>query len=114
MVGFVMVLFARVVFPELYTTARSIEQVFKGEGQGLEWIVYRLGRMLGSDDEESWKKDREDETYVGSVGDKEWRIFTRRGALARWLVDCVEGRQGKWIGKMPAVSNGSGGKKKTT
>jgi hypothetical protein len=35
LVGFVMVLLARVVFPELYTTARSIEQVFKGEGQGL-------------------------------------------------------------------------------
>jgi len=70
--------------------------------------------MLRSEDEKSWKKDREDETYIGSLGDKEWGIFPRWGALARWLVDCVGSGQEKCIGKMPAVSNGSGGKKKTT
>ena len=68
--------------------------------------------MLRSEDEESWKKDREDETYIGSLGDKEWGIFPRWGALARWLVGYIEGEQEKWVCKMPAVSNGSNGKKR--
>lgn len=112
LVAWLMVLIARVVFPELYSTARSIEKVFVEEGSGVEWTVYRVGHLEGGGDEESWKIGREDEINVGSVGDKQWGIGTGRGALARWLVDCVEGEQDKWVGKMPAVSTRSGGKKK--
>jgi hypothetical protein len=64
-------------------------------------------------DEESWKMRREDEKYAGSVGENKWGIGTGRAALAKWLVDCVEGAQDGWVGKMPAVSSASGKKKST-
>jgi hypothetical protein len=73
-VAWILVLIARVVFPELYTTARSIERVFVEEGEGFEWTVVRVGHLEGSGDGESWKMRREDDIYVGSVGDKKWGI----------------------------------------
>jgi hypothetical protein len=112
-VACIMVLIARIVFPELYTTARAIEKVFVEEGQGVDWTVVRVGHLEGGGDEENWKMRREDEINVGSVGDKNWGIGTGRAALARWLVDCVEGGQDQWVGKMPAVSTTRGGKKKS-
>jgi hypothetical protein len=40
-----MVLIARVVFPELYMTARSTEKVFVEKGQGVEWTVIEIGHL---------------------------------------------------------------------
>jgi hypothetical protein len=98
-------LFARAVFPELYTTARSIENVFQEHGEGLEWTVFRVGRLQGNGNETSWKRDRGQEMYAGGVGSKEWKTVTSRAGLARWLVDCFESGQDEWICKMPAVSD---------
>jgi hypothetical protein len=46
----------------------------------------------------------------GSVGEKDLGIRAGRAALAKWLVDCVEGTQDVWVGKMPAVSTANGKK----
>jgi hypothetical protein len=39
------VFIARVVFSELYMTARSTEKVFGEEGYGVEWTVVRIGHL---------------------------------------------------------------------
>lgn len=95
---------ARNILPELYTSARAVEKVFQDEGEGLDWTVYRLGNLTGAADEESWKKERELKPYVGSVGSEGWHVKTNRSSLARWLVDCVEGEQDRWIRQWPAIS----------
>jgi hypothetical protein len=111
LVAWILGVIARVVFPELWTTARSIERVFVEEGEGVEWTMFRVGHLEGGGDEKSWKMGREDEICIGSVGNKKWGIRTGRAALAKWLVDCVEDGQDNWVHKMPAISTTSGGKK---
>ncbi|KAH6720144.1 hypothetical protein BKA61DRAFT_640567 [Leptodontidium sp. MPI-SDFR-AT-0119] len=79
-------------------------------GGGIDWTVFRIAGIPGGDDEESWKKDRDEGKkgdFVGWVGEKGWVMSQRRGALARWLVDAIEGGADEWIGKMPAVAAGT-------
>lgn len=111
---FLMVLIVRILARGPYTTVLGIAQVFKEQAQDLDWTVYRIGGIPGGCDEESWKKDREDgPIYAGYIGTPQWKIYSRRGALARWLVDCVESGAEQWIGKMPAVSKAGGTKMRT-
>ncbi|RYP48451.1 hypothetical protein DL768_005653 [Monosporascus sp. mg162] len=112
-----MVLLVRFIAPKAYRAMRGIANVFKEQAQGLDWIVYRITRIPGASDEESWKKGRESGgVHAGYVGDGTWGLTTNRSALARWLVDAVEDEEGmkNWIGKLPAVSGLSASKVKTT
>ncbi|KAH8664529.1 hypothetical protein BX600DRAFT_498301 [Xylariales sp. PMI_506] len=110
MTGSALIFIARTFFPELWTTARSVEQAFVKDGDGLEWTVFRVGRLQGSSDKETWKKDRNSEMFEGGYGQKGWTTSTNRSGLAHWLVDCVETEQDKWVGKMPSVSDLAGAK----
>ncbi|KAH7360402.1 hypothetical protein BKA65DRAFT_577118 [Rhexocercosporidium sp. MPI-PUGE-AT-0058] len=90
----------------LGTAYKSILQVAKG---GIDWTVFRIASIPGGDDEGSWMRDRAEGKgdFVGWVGEKGWGMGQKRGALARWLVDAVEGGADEWIGKMPAVAAGT-------
>ncbi|KAI0011414.1 hypothetical protein F4779DRAFT_573686 [Xylariaceae sp. FL0662B] len=112
LIKWLMVLMVRIIVPASYQAVRSIARVFQEEAQGLDWTVYRLAMIPGGHDEQSWSKDRERAVYAGYIGDGKWTYWIRRGALARWLVDCAEGEQREWIGKFPAISDG-GAKVKT-
>ncbi|KAI1077460.1 NAD(P)-binding protein [Whalleya microplaca] len=101
-----MVLSIRYIAPAAYQAMRSIARVFREEAQDLDWTVYRLAMIPGGHDEQSWKRDRESAVHAGYIGDGRWTYWTRRGAVARWLVDCAEEGQGEWIGKLPAISDG--------
>lgn len=88
-----------------YQCMQEVARVFREEAQGLDWTLFRITAIPGNSDAESWEKDRVHSTYVGYVGDKDWKYWTNRSGLARWLVDIVEQGQGKWIGQLPAVSD---------
>lgn len=110
---FLLVLVVRLLVPAAYRAMLDIVKVFRDEATDLDWTIFRLAMIPGGDDEASWKKDREDSTAAGYIGDKSWKYWTRRGGLATWLVDCAEGGQEEWIHKLPAVSNSSDGKTKS-
>ncbi|KAH8890439.1 NAD(P)-binding protein [Thozetella sp. PMI_491] len=100
-----LVLAVRLLVPAGYRVMRDIAKVFKDEADGLDWTIYRLAFIPGGDDEASWKTDRQHTAHAGYVGDGKFKSWMKRAGLARWLVDCVEGEQTKWIGKLPAVSD---------
>ncbi|KAL2866903.1 RNA polymerase II mediator complex subunit MED27 domain-containing protein [Aspergillus lucknowensis] len=92
-----------------YQDIVNIAKVFESDASDLDWTVYRIAMIPGGSDEESWRKDREDgETFVGAVGANGWTISQRRGALARWLVDGVEGGAEDWMESSSSMnSNGT-------
>jgi hypothetical protein len=110
---YLLVLLVRLVVPAAYRAMLDIAKVFQEEANDLDWTLFRVAMIPGGHDEESWMKSREDITYAGYVGDKTWKYWVRRGALARWLVECAEGGQEQWVHKLPAVSNLSDGKAKS-
>ncbi|KAF1815602.1 NAD(P)-binding protein [Eremomyces bilateralis CBS 781.70] len=95
----------KLLAPGAYQCMQNVARVFRDEAQGLDWTLFRITAIPGESDADSWKRDREHSTYVGYVGDKDWKYWTNRSGLARWLVDTVEQGQGKWVGKLPAVSD---------
>ena len=98
--------FIKTFVPGAYDAVTGIAGAFKGLSDGeIEWTVFRVCGIPGGSSEEEWKRDREDGgVYVGPVG-KGWSTSLRRGRLARWLVDVVEGEGGKeLVGRLPAVS----------
>ena len=100
-----------VFFNTAYQSILKIRDVFEeeGTGNGINWTVYRIALIPWGDDEVSWMRDRNEGAghFVGWVGEKGWGMSQKRGALARWLVDAVEGGADEWIGKMPAVAAGT-------
>jgi hypothetical protein len=82
----------------------GIGKLFEQGSEGLDWTVFRIALIPGGSDEASWKADRENEAVAGWVADGTWSISIKRGALAKWLVDAIEGEGEKWSGLMPAVS----------
>ncbi|KAH8661958.1 hypothetical protein BX600DRAFT_498572 [Xylariales sp. PMI_506] len=113
LVAFLLVLLVRIMVPAAYRAVRDIVRVFKEEaGDDLDWTVFRLGAIPGAADEESWRAHRGDITYAGALGGEGWKVWLRRSALARWLVDMADGGQDQWIHKVPAVSNLSDSKSK--
>jgi hypothetical protein len=94
-----------------YRNITGIPKVFEEEGKGLDWTIYRIGGIPGGCDKGTWEKQREGEVFAGSVGAPGWSSWVHRSALAKWLVDCAEGDEGKWVKKLPAVSSLTVGKK---
>lgn len=87
-----------------YSSVINIGTAFNEDADGLDWTIFRIAAIPGGSDETSWKKDRDaGPVFSGWIGEKGWTFSTPRGALARWLVDAVEGKADKWIGKMPAI-----------
>lgn len=87
-----------------YQNILNIADAFEQSADRLDWTVFRIAAIPGSDDEESWRRDREDgEVFAGWVGESGWTIAQTRGSLARWLVDAAENGAEEWMGKMPAV-----------
>lgn len=97
------------VYPKLVATMLEIEKTFDTKADGIEWLVFRIAGIPGASDELSWRKDRDDgDAFVGWVAERGWTMSQKRGALAKWLVNAVEGEAEEWVGKMPAVSKLSG------
>ncbi|KAK3900511.1 hypothetical protein C8A05DRAFT_45659 [Staphylotrichum tortipilum] len=98
------ILFMRTLHGNLYRVIHHIRDAFEQEGGDLDWTIFRIAQIPGGSDEESWRKDREDgEVFAGMIGEAGWTGTTRRGALAKWLVDELERGDGRWLRKLPAV-----------
>lgn len=107
-----LVLVVRLLASVAYRNILNIAETFRNDAQDLDWTVFRIANIPGGSDEADWAKDREEcDAFVGYVGDAGWSLQQRRGSLARWLVDAVEGGADEWIGKLPAVSRLAGSKK---
>lgn len=92
-----------------YQNVLNIRRAFESHGDGLDWTVFRIAHIPGGSDEASWRKDRLDgELFTGWIGENGWTMSLKRGALARWLVNAVEGDADNWIGKMPGISKLAG------
>ncbi|KAH7133645.1 hypothetical protein EDB81DRAFT_109173 [Dactylonectria macrodidyma] len=112
-ISWFLVLLVRVVANIAYRNVLNIAHVFENEATGLDWTVFRIAGIPGGSDEASWRKDRLDgDTFVGWLAHDGWSVRQKRAALARWLVDAVEGGADDWIGKMPVVSRLAGSKSK--
>ncbi|KAJ4256139.1 hypothetical protein NW762_009215 [Fusarium torreyae] len=104
-----MVMLVRLIANGAYRTIISIGETFENEAKDLDWTIFRIAGIPGESDNESWARDREDgKTFVGWIGGKGHTYSQKRSALARWLVDAVEGGLQDWVRKMPAVSKLSG------
>jgi len=87
-----------------YQNIIGIGKAFEEDAKGLDWTIFRIASIPGGADEVSWKEGREQEVVAGWVADETWCISTKRGALAKWLVDSAEGDGKEWVGQMPAIS----------
>ncbi|KIL85201.1 hypothetical protein FAVG1_11630 [Fusarium avenaceum] len=104
-----MVLLVRTLAGKAYRTIISVGETFENEAKDLDWTIYRIAAIPGQSDNENWARDREDgKAYVGWIGEKGHTFSQKRGALARWLADAVEGGLPDWVRKMPAVSKLAG------
>ncbi|KAL5592658.1 hypothetical protein FOVSG1_006320 [Fusarium oxysporum f. sp. vasinfectum] len=104
-----LVAIVRLIAGNAYDTFVNIGEVFKNDAKDLDWTVYRIALISGESDKESWAQGREDgKTFVGWIGETGHTYSQKRGALARWLVDAIEGGLPDWVGKMPAVSKLAG------
>lgn len=92
----------------VHRNMQSLAYLFGKEDHGLDWTVFRIAQIPGESDENSWRQDRELEMFTGRIGEKGWTTTLRRGALARWLVDGVEGKMDIWVHKMPGISQLAG------
>ncbi len=104
----------RMVYPKMLATMLEIEKAFDTKTEDLEWLVFRIASIPGESDDSSWRNDRGDgDTFVGWVAENGWSFSQKRGALARWLVDAVDGKADDWLKKMPAVSRLAGSKRRS-
>ncbi|KAK1710868.1 uncharacterized protein BDZ83DRAFT_711102 [Colletotrichum acutatum] len=92
----------------VYRNMHNLAHLFGKEDHGLDWTVFRMAQIPGESDENSWRHDRDLGVFTGWIGEKGWISTLRRGALARWLVDGVEGKMDVWVHKMPGISQLAG------
>ncbi|KAF5023532.1 hypothetical protein F66182_4399 [Fusarium sp. NRRL 66182] len=103
------VLFVRLVMNGAYNAIVNIARAFENDAKDLDWTIFRIAVIPGGSDKESWEKDRLDgKTFIGSIGQKGQALVQPRAALARSLVDGVEGALDDWIQKMPVVTKLAG------
>ncbi|SPJ91927.1 uncharacterized protein FTOL_13581 [Fusarium torulosum] len=104
-----MVFLLRMIAGKAYRTIINVGEAFENDAKDLDWTIYRIAGIPGQSDNESWARDREDgKAFVGWIGETGHMYSQKRGALARWLVDAVEGGLPDWVRKMPAVSKRAG------
>ncbi|KAK1447431.1 hypothetical protein CMEL01_09270 [Colletotrichum melonis] len=92
----------------VYRNMHNLAHLFGKEGHDLDWTIFRIAQIPGESDETSWRQDRDLGLFTGWIGEKGWTSTLRRGALARWLVDGVEGKMDVWVHKMPGISQLAG------
>ncbi|PGH26885.1 hypothetical protein AJ80_01467 [Polytolypa hystricis UAMH7299] len=88
-----------VVFVLAHAVQREIlglENVFREEGEGLEWTLYRVGGLGNA-------RDADGVAEAGWVGDGKWRQFVERREWANWMVQEAERERPMWVRKMPAI-----------
>ncbi|KAH7261628.1 hypothetical protein BKA59DRAFT_550099 [Fusarium tricinctum] len=104
-----MVFLVRTLAGKAYHTIINVGETFENDAKDLDWTIYRIAGIPGQSDNESWARDREDgKVFVGWIGETGHTYSQKRGALARWLVDAVEGGLPDWLRKMPVVSKLAG------
>ena len=90
----------------------NICKAYEDDASDLDWTIFRIGAILGGNDEVAWKEQRSGEVAVGWVGEPNWTSRINRSELARWLIDAAEEKTAQeWVRKKPAVSSKSGGGK---
>lgn len=105
-VGLVWVV-ANIAYRNIIAVGKAFEEWKQEENKLVKWTVFRIAAIPGGAREEDWIADRESgDVFIGGIGEKGWTTSIKRARLARFLVDFgVEDQgQGKWVGKMPAVS----------
>jgi hypothetical protein len=108
-VGFVWVV-ANIAYQNIIAVGKAFEEWKQEESEGVtgvKWTIFRIAAIPGGSSEGDWKRDREiGDVFIGGIGTKGWTTSIKRARLARTLVDlAVEDLDhGKWVGKMPALS----------
>ncbi|KAF4257657.1 hypothetical protein V6Z90_002619 [Aspergillus fumigatus] len=99
--------FMRFFAKAIYSNMQNVAATFQKAGQGLDWTVFRIARIVGECDELSWRSDGDAcQVYAGRVGGKGWTTSITRAELARWIVCNIESSE--WYQAMPALSKLSG------
>ncbi|KAK2873665.1 hypothetical protein FQN49_002180 [Arthroderma sp. PD_2] len=74
----------------------GIESVFKEDGEGLDWTLYRVG-VLGNSKEDGRVAN------AGWVGDGRATIYLERRDWANWMIQEVEREEPMWVREMPVI-----------
>jgi hypothetical protein len=85
------------ISPGAYGEIRGITESFQSFGTGIQWTLYRVGRLT-----ETVGKGVAIATWIG---DSRWKLSASRIDIAKWLiqeVECDEERR-KWVGLMSAL-----------
>lgn len=87
-------LLARAAWREFVDSA----EVFRKEGDDLEWILFRVALLRNG--------DRTGRAKAGYIGKGDWSVKMRMEDIADWAVKEAELGKGEsqWIGKVPALS----------
>jgi hypothetical protein len=85
------------ISPRAYGEIRAITESFQKFGTGIQWTLYRVGRLT-----ETAGKGVAIATWIG---DSKWKLSTSRIDIAKWLIQEVEcdEEQRKWPGLIPAL-----------
>ncbi|KAF3483054.1 NmrA family protein [Arthroderma uncinatum] len=76
----------------------GIGDVFKKDGEGLDWTLYRVG-VLGDSKEDGRV------AQAGWVGDGKSTIYLERRDWANWMIQEVEREEPMWVREMPVISS---------
>ncbi|EFR00172.1 hypothetical protein MGYG_03177 [Nannizzia gypsea CBS 118893] len=74
----------------------AIGEVFKEDGEGLDWTLYRVG-VLGNSKEDGHV------ARTGWIGDGKTTVYLERRDWANWMIQEVEREQPKWVREMPVI-----------
>ncbi|PHH50099.1 hypothetical protein CFIMG_007528RA00001 [Ceratocystis fimbriata CBS 114723] len=95
----------KVVAGGAHYNIQAIQKFFEEKKSEVDFTVYRVGNLSGSSDDKAWEVDRSGDVYEGPVGGPGFTSGINRSVLAKWLVGVAMDASGKWVGRMPAVSN---------
>ncbi|KAM5438921.1 hypothetical protein McanMca71_000566 [Microsporum canis] len=74
----------------------GIGEVFKKDGKGLDWTLYRVG-VLGNSKEDNRV------AQAGWIGNGKATIYLERRDWANWMIQEVERGEPKWVREMPVI-----------
>jgi len=77
-----------------YNDFVSLAETFRKQGEGLEWIVFRVAMLEGK---------KEKGGRAGYVGKDGWGINIAKGDIANWAITEAVVEKSDWIGKTPAL-----------
>ncbi|KAH8601909.1 NmrA family protein [Bisporella sp. PMI_857] len=80
-IRFFLVLMIYIMGQGPYQNIIGTRKLFEEEAKDLDWVLFRVGFIPGGSDETSWRKDREPTAVAGWLGDENFIISVRRGAI---------------------------------